>query len=53
MNEIDELNVLAPDAVLVSDGEPGLKKALVTAERKYQIDFIHFIRDIGYKLMER
>jgi hypothetical protein len=48
--EIDELNVLAPDAVLVSDAEPELKKALVTAERKYQIDFIHFIRDIGYKL---
>jgi len=48
--ELDELNVLTPDAVLVSDAEPGLKNALVTAERKYQLDFIHFIRDIGFKL---
>ena len=48
--EIEELDVLSHDAVLVSDAEPGLKKALASAERKYQLDFIHFIRDIGYKL---
>ena len=48
--EIDEQKVLKTDAVLVSDGEPGLKNALATGERKFQLDFIHFIRDIGYKL---
>jgi hypothetical protein len=48
--EINELNVLNPDAVLISDGEVELKNVLASAERKYQIDFIHFIRDIGYKL---
>jgi len=48
--EINELNVLSPDAVLVSDGEPELIKSLASDRRKYQLDFIHFIRDIGYKL---
>jgi transposase-like protein len=48
--EITELDVLSPDAVLVSDAEPELKNALTTAERKHQLDFIHFIRDIGYQL---
>jgi hypothetical protein len=48
--EIDELNVINHDAVLVSDAEPELINNLATGERKYQIDFIHFIRDIGYQL---
>jgi len=48
--EINELNVLNDDAVLVADAEPELKNTLATAERKYQLDFIHFIRDIGYQL---
>jgi len=48
--EINELNVLKSDAILVSYGKPELKNSLSTAERKYQLNFIHFIRDIRYKL---
>jgi len=50
--EINELNVLKPDAVLVSDAEPELKNTLATAERKYQLDFIHFIRDYRIQTLE-
>ena len=48
--EINEINVLNHDAVLVADGEPELKNKLTTGKRKYQIDYIHFIRDIRYNL---
>ena len=48
--EINESNILSSDAVLISDAEPELKNSLANAEKKYQLDFIHFIRDIGYKL---
>ena len=35
---------------LISDAEPELINNLTTDERNYQLDFIHFIRDIGYSL---
>jgi len=49
-NEINQLKVLKNDATLVSDAETELKNALCNNNRKYQIDTIHFIRDINYKL---
>jgi len=50
--EMNELNILSPDAVIVSDAEPELKNALTTAERKHQLDFIHFIRDYRIQTLE-
>jgi hypothetical protein len=50
--EINEIDVLDDDAVLVSDAEPGLIKSLTSNIRKHQLDFIHFIRDIGYTLWQ-
>ena len=48
--EIHELDVLNNYAVLISDSEPGLKNNLVKDDMEYQLDYIHFIRDIGYNL---
>jgi len=48
--EIVDLDVLKSDAVLISDAEAGLRKSIVNGEMGFQLDFIHFIRDIGYKL---
>jgi len=48
--EINELNILKSDATLISDGEVELKNTLSQDDRKYQLDYIHFIRDISYKL---
>jgi transposase-like protein len=48
--EIEELDVLGSDAVLIADAEQGLKNALVNGDREYQLDYIHYIRDIGYYL---
>jgi len=48
--ELDELNVIHPNAVLISDAEPGLKNTLSSGDRRYQLDFIHFINDIGFNL---
>jgi len=50
--EIEEVNVLSRDAVLVADAEPELKNALASSDSNYQLDYLHFIRDIGYKLWQ-
>ena len=48
--EIGECDLLKSDAVLIADAEPGLINNLKTNKRRYQLDFLHFVRDIGYNL---
>ena len=48
--DINNSNIVKSDAVLISDAEPGLIKCLACDDKEYQLDFIHFVRDIGYNL---
>jgi len=48
--DIDNSNMIKSDAVLISDAEPGLINTLACDDRGFQLDFIHFQRDIGTKL---
>jgi hypothetical protein len=60
-NDIDNQNILTKDATLISDAEPKLKNTLtknnkdntnIINDLNYQLDYIHFIRDIGFKLWQ-
>jgi hypothetical protein len=48
--EIEKTNLISDEAVIIADAEAEIRNTFVKAERHYQLDIIHYIRDIGYNL---
>jgi len=49
---LDEANALDEEAVITADGEREMINALVTGDRKHQMDFLHIFRGTGFRLWQ-
>lgn len=50
--KLDEAAALGKRAVIIGDADREMRKALVTGERKIQLDSFHAIRDTSFKLWQ-
>lgn len=51
-DDLDDADAVAEGATLVSDADPDLGSAFLTAERSHQLDLVHLVRTTGYKLWQ-
>jgi hypothetical protein len=50
--ELEEAEAIADEATIVSDADRKLREALVTEDRRQQLDLVHLVRSTGHNLWE-